>query len=68
MADGSTTHAFSLLGKVFKELSETNHDGVNLEIFEKLLPVDTIINDKSYLNTGGVFKTPNIEIVNHHER
>lgn len=61
LKDGTVTNSFTLLGGELK-LNEP----FNLKVdIDKKYEVHKIINDNGFINTGGIFKLPKVEIIDH---
>lgn len=61
LKDGTVTNSFTLLGSEL-ELNTTFNFDVDSD---KKYEVNKIINDKGFINTGGIFKLPKVEIIDH---
>lgn len=61
LKDGTVTNSFTLLGSEL-ELNTTFNFDVDLD---KKYEVNKIINEKGFINTGGIFKLPKVDIIDH---
>lgn len=63
--DGTTTPVFNLLGKKL----ELNEHSITEEInFNKTFEVNVLLEESTLKNTGGVFKTPIVDVINHNSK
>lgn len=68
LADGNKTMAFQLRGKVFDKIGDINYTFDEKSFLSDTFTINQIINEETFVNTGGVFKTPKVEIINHKEK
>lgn len=61
LKDGTVTNSFTLLGS---ELALNTTFNLNVDANKKY-EVNKIINDEGFINTGGIFKLPKVEIIDH---
>lgn len=61
LKDGTVTNSFALLGS---ELALNTTFNLNVDANKKY-EVNKIINDEGFINTGGIFKLPKVEIIDH---
>lgn len=61
LKDGTVTNSFTLLGGELKLNTPFNLDVDK----DKKYEVNKIINDDGFINTGGIFKLPKVEIIDH---
>lgn len=61
LKDGTVTNSFTLLGGELKLNTPFNLDVDK----DKKYEVNKIINDDEFINTGGIFKLPKVEIIDH---